>query len=329
MTTPPTPTSPPADNTPAPAPDGVRVTGTNAAVKPTPPPDPFSEALQNVNTHKAQLDTLMAQVFRTLGAQRVQLPPEVQTGLNTSLTTMQKELRNLTKNSRAITKQLSNMQGLVKTSALITSSLDLTEVLNQVMDTIIMLTGAERAYLMLKESSSDELTIKVARNWDQESLNERDVVFSRGVIDEAFAQRKPIVTLDAKEDERFQNRQSVASNQLRSILCIPLLLQDEIIGALYTDNKAQMGLFDDDTVPMMTAFANQAAIAIVNARRFQTVQTDLAAAQREVQRLRIQIDQKKVDEEVAQIAESDYFQRLEARVDEMRNQFQNPKPDKS
>lgn len=283
--------------------------------------DPLADNLQRLDANKQQLDGLMAQVYRTLGANRIALPQELQTSINNALMTLQRELKALSKSSRGISKQLANMQGLVRTSALITSSLELDKVLNDIIDTIIMLTGAERAYLMLRESGTEDLKIRAARNWDQESLTERDVVFSKGVIEESFRQRKPIVTLNAQEDERFQNRQSIAVNQLRSILCIPLILQDEVLGVLYTDNKAQMGLFDEDTVPLMTAFASQAAIAIANARRFQRVQLDLDDARREVQRLRIVIDTQKLEEEVNQITESDYFQLLEKRVDEMRSKF--------
>jgi GAF domain-containing protein len=288
---------------------------------PQKPPETLPDQIQRLEQSKAQLDQQLTQLFRLLAAGRIAVPSDVQNGINTATAAIQRDLRGMQKTSRNVTKQLANMQGLVRTSALITSSLDLDKVLNEVIDTIITLTGAERAYLMLKESGTEELKIRAARNWDQESLSERDVVFSRGVIDEAFKQKKPIVTLNAQEDERFQNRQSIAANQLRSILCIPLILQDEIIGVLYTDNKAQMGLFDEDTVPLMSAFAQQAAIAIVNARRFTTVKSDLDSARAEVQRLRIQIDQAKLDAEIKQITESDYFQHLEKRVDEMRANF--------
>lgn len=286
--------------------------------------DALAAAIHNLENHKAQLEQHLMRLLQLLASHRVPVSSDTQQTLSTLLAHFQRELRALQRGSRDMAQQMANLQGLVRTSALITSSLELDRVLEDIIDTIIALTGAERAYLMLRDGQSGQLTLRAARNWDQETLSEREAVFSRGVIDEALNKRQPIVTLNAQEDERFAARQSVSANQLRSILCIPLILQDEIIGVLYTDNRAQRGLFDDATVPLMAAFANQAAIAIVNARRFQTIKADLHSAQQEVQRLRIQIDQQKLDAQVSEIVESDYFKHLEARADDMRRQF---KPD--
>jgi GAF domain-containing protein len=283
------------------------------------PADILAENLQRLEGYKSQLDAVVMQLLKTLSANRVQVGADTTQTATAALTQMQREIKQLQKASKSISQQMANLQGLVRVSALITSSLELDRVLNDIMDTIIALTGAERAYIMLLEAG--ELKLRAARNWDQETMVERDVIFSRGVIDEALQKGEPIVTLNAQEDERFAGRQSVFSHQLRSILCIPLKLQADTVGVLYTDNRAQRGLFDEETVPLMTAFANQAAIAIVNARRYQTVKTDLDRAQQEVQRLRIQIDQQKLDQQLSEITESEYFKTLEQRAEVMRNQF--------
>jgi GAF domain-containing protein len=283
--------------------------------------DAFSQNLQRLETIKTQLETVLAQLFKGLIATRAPVPGDAQFNINNALAQLQRELKLLQKANQNVQQQLANLQGLVRTSALITSSLELDRVLEEVMDTIIALTGAERVYLMLMDSTTKQLSLRSARNWDQESLTENDVSVSRGVIDEALHKREPIVTFNAQEDVRFQARASVFANQLRSILCIPLILQDEVIGVLYADNRAQRGVFDDNTVPMMSAFANQAAIAIVNARRYQKIKSDLDEARQEMQRLRIQIDQQKLNQQVNEIADTDYFKFLEERATEMRKQF--------
>ncbi|MFN8371474.1 MAG: GAF domain-containing protein [Anaerolineae bacterium] len=282
--------------------------------------DALVENLQRLESFKVQLDAIIAQLLKT-AASRAPLPSDVPQLANNTLAQMQREIKQLQKASRNVSQQMANLQGLVRVSALINSSLEIDRVLNDIMDTVIALTGAERAYIMLTDHQTGELKLRAARNWDQETMVESDVIFSRGVIDEALKKGEPIVTLNAQEDARFADRQSVASHQLRSILCIPLKLQAETVGVLYTDNRVQRGLFDEDTVPLMTAFANQAAIAIVNARRYQTIKTDLDKAQQEVQRLRIQIDQQKLDQQVSEITETDYFKTLEQRAEHMRNQF--------
>lgn len=224
------------------------------------------------------------------------------------------DARALEHEHRTMDDQLTALNELVRISALLTASLDIETVLNEVIDTIIALAGAERVYLMLNDSNG-QLKMHKARNWDQENLKPHEVELSQGVVELTLADRLPIVTTNAQLDARFENRASVVTQQLRSILCIPLILQDEILGVLYADNKLQQGLFTQERIPLLVAFAHQAAIAIVNARRYQTVQ-------QEVERLRIQIDQHQIDAHVKEITETGYFQELETKAEQMRQQFE-------
>ena len=212
---------------------------------------------------------------------------------------------------KGTTDKLQQFEELVRTSALITSSLDLNQVLEDVIDTVIRLTQAERAYLMLRDIETGELHIRTARNWDRETLAVDAAGFSRGVINTAIEQREPILTMDAQADERFAANKSIFGQALRSILCIPMVLRGEIVGVLYADNRLGSGNFSMDAIPIVAAFANQAAIAIQNARAFGQVKADLAEAKVEVERLRIQIDQGKLQKQLGEITESEYFQNLQ------------------
>jgi GAF domain-containing protein len=93
-------------------------------------------------------------------------------------------------------------------------------------------------------------------------------------------------------------------------VCIPLSLRGQVVGVLYADNRIEQGIFSNDDVPLLTAFGTQAAIAIENARQFGRVKNDLREAQRELQSLKIQIDRQKVEQQVSEITESEYFDRL-------------------
>jgi GAF domain-containing protein len=208
-----------------------------------------------------------------------------------------------------IHRQLGQFREMARTAALITSSLDLDEVLDEVMDTVIALTGAERLYLMLYDDRST-LQMRAARNWDRQSLNSGEAIFSQGIVDEALKQAKPIITTNAQDDERFQSRASIMVQQLRSIICIPLTMRGQTIGVMYADNRYKKDLFTEDLVPVLTAFGTQAAIAINNARMFGAVKENLANAQAEIDRLRIVVDQKRLDTQVGEIVGSEYFQKL-------------------
>lgn len=244
--------------------------------------------------------------------------PRPTTELTDQVALVLRDLSSVQTGSRRVVNQLEQLQGLVRTSAVVASSLDIDRVLEEVMDNAIKLTNAERAYLMLRAEGSDELELRAARNWDRETLAEQEVTFSRGVMASVLETGEPVLTINAQGDSRFQAQASVLINDLRSIICIPLKLRDRVTGVLYADNRFEQGVFDEDSVQLVSSFANFAAIAIDNARHFQRVSADLAEAKREVSRLQIEINEQRLGRELSEITETDYFQRLSALAQDLR-----------
>lgn len=174
--------------------------------------------------------------------------------------------------------QQARLAALYEVSSQLGASLDLSEVLNQVMDAIIQLTGAERGFLMLFDEVTGELQTMAARNVDQKTIDDSSMKISRTVVERATNSGEGILTSNAQEDERFSSQQSVVGYQLRSIMCAPLRARGRVIGAAYVDNRLFTGVFQQDDLDLLITFANQAAIAIENARLF--TQTDQALNRR-------------------------------------------------
>jgi signal transduction histidine kinase len=180
----------------------------------------------------------------------------------------------------------SNQQGrlaaLYEVSKVIGSSLELAKVLDQVMDAIIKLTGAERGFLLLFDQEG-ELEVKAARNVDKETLKEaEEFAISRSVIQVVADTGEQVVTTNATEDPRFAAQASVVAHSLRSIQCVPLRARGKTIGVVYVDNRIRSGVFDEADLDMLSAFATQAAIAIENARLFTMTDEALAARVKEL-----------------------------------------------
>ena len=163
----------------------------------------------------------------------------------------------------------SNLQALAEIGYVVNSSLDLPTVLYEVMDTIIKLTGAQRAFLMQRVGSEMEITI--ARNWEHESLTPGEYEISRTVVNEVVKHGEAVVTTNAQEDPRFDKVQSVVIFNLRSILCVPLKVKEELIGVIYADNSVREGVFTEEDCSLLSAFANQAAVALENAQLFNDI----------------------------------------------------------
>ncbi len=172
-------------------------------------------------------------------------------------------------------KEQRQLRALQDVGAVINSSLEQMDVLNMVMDTIIQLTGAERSFLMLHDEESGELTVEAARNINRETLEGSSFEISRSIVSSVAESGEPVVTTNAQADPRFAGQESIISYNLRSILCVPLKIKENTIGVIYADNRIVSGIFVDTDRDILAAFANQAAVAVENARLFRQIREQL------------------------------------------------------
>lgn len=181
--------------------------------------------------------------------------------------------------------QAARFEALYNVSRVLGSSLDLQVVLDQVMDAIIQLTDAERGFLMLRDDDGG-LTVKAARNFDQQTIASEDFKFSRTVTNRVLDTAEPILTTNASEDPRFAGQASIVAQSLRSIMATPLRARGNVIGVVYVDSRALAGLFREDDLDALDAFSAQAAIALDNALLFSATDQALSARVDELQQLR-------------------------------------------
>ena len=194
-----------------------------------------------------------------------------------SLLEMQRVLPKFQQMVDALAREREALRALYEVGQTVNSTLELHDVLNQVMDHIIELTGAERGFLMLRDERTGQLEFRVARNMERETINSSSFEVSRTIVDQVASEGVAVVTTNAQADPRFATQESIVAYSLRSILCVPLRARDRITGVIYADNRIKTGLFSDRDRDLLAAFANQAALAIENARLFESVRRNLAA----------------------------------------------------
>jgi putative nucleotidyltransferase with HDIG domain len=165
----------------------------------------------------------------------------------------------------------SQLRALMSVGQVINSSMGLRRVLEEVMDSLISLIHAERGFLMLRESNG-ELAVQIARGIAHINLDEEAFKVSKTVVRKVVESGAPVLTTNAQADPRFDAQMSVAAYQLRSILCVPLKLKDDLIGVLYVDNRAHAGIFKENDLELISGFADQAAVAINSAQLFEDLQ---------------------------------------------------------
>ncbi len=172
--------------------------------------------------------------------------------------------------------KLTQLRRLADTTALINSAQETDLVLNDVMETVIQLTQAERGYIVLRNRESGEMEFAVARGLSAEETAIGGRIVSWSVINQVVESGEPLLTVDAGADDSLAHSESIAGFALLSILAVPLKVRDEVIGVAYCDNRVMAGLFKENELDLLTSFGQQAAVAIENARLFEDIRAQMA-----------------------------------------------------
>ncbi len=193
------------------------------------------------------------------------------------------------------------LRRLLALSRRLNSEPNVERILDEVIDTAIELTAAERGFLLLRQHG--ELAPVVSRNFaaaDLETGPTADALsVSRSIAERAAQTGEPVMTVDAGVDERFGAAASVAALRLRSVLAVPLRQRGAVTGCIYVDHRFRGGAFDDAAASVLGELAEIAAIAIENAR----LNDDLRRSTREVDELnaRLSADLADRDAELARV----------------------------
>jgi C4-dicarboxylate-specific signal transduction histidine kinase len=175
---------------------------------------------------------------------------------------------------------------LLRASSLLGSSLDVQEVLDTLMAQAVEVLGAERGFVMLRDDENAEWQFRSARALDADSIAAEDFRISRSVADRVAREGVSVLTSDAQQDARFNQQASIGLYNLRSILCVPLLIAQRVLGVLYLDNRLASDAFDRESRVLLEALASQAAAALENALLYEKLrklhETSMEAARREL-----------------------------------------------
>lgn len=152
---------------------------------------------------------------------------------------------------------------LAEIGRVINSMREIDEILDAIMDHLIAQVGAERGFIMLVEDGA--LQFRVARQFDRATLEAPEFQISRGVTFQVYEGRAPVLSFNALEDPRYREMPSIQQFGLRAIICVPMRIKEKMIGVIYLDNRLKRGAFEERDLTFVTAFSDQAAIAIDNA----------------------------------------------------------------
>ena len=165
---------------------------------------------------------------------------------------------------------------VIERCSIINSSLSIAEVLQRIMKYANAITGSEASTLMLLDNKTDELVFSIPTGPKADKLVDIHLASGEGIAGWVAKNDRHILIPDVKKDSRFCGKiDDISGFKTKSILCVSLKAKSKVIGALEVINKADGATFTDEDALLLEIFANQAAMAIENARLHSKLQNKL------------------------------------------------------
>ncbi len=182
----------------------------------------------------------------------------------------------MTSDLEAIEQQNKKLKSLVELSVSLNSTLDLEALLKLITSTATELLDCEAASILLYDENRSRLYFAAATGSDPLKLAEIPVPIDESLAGTIFRTNRAIILNDAKNDSRhYPQVSSHIHLQVNSLLGVPMLIKDRVIGVLEAVNKYG-GFFSAQDETILSVTASHAAIAINNATLFTNLQRSSA-----------------------------------------------------
>jgi signal transduction histidine kinase len=173
------------------------------------------------------------------------------------------------------TERLDGYRRLIEIAHDLASTLDLDELLERIVRAAAEVSGSEAASILLYDNLTRQLYFQVATNLDEPTMRGLVVPVEGSIAGWIVVNRKSLRVTNAQEDSRFfGNVDLVTGRPTQSLIGVPLITKNKVVGVLEALNK-EKGKFTEGDESMLSVLGAQAAVAIENARLFQ--QSDLVS----------------------------------------------------
>ena len=170
----------------------------------------------------------------------------------------------------ALERQSQQLQALNHANQVISSSLSPREVITQILSEAVVMVDAQGASILLRaEDNPDELIFMATVGPQSKSIEGMRVPIKQGVAGYVVRQAESQLVPDTSQDERFYRNIDASSGlTTRSLIAVPLIVSERVIGVLEVINK-QNGMFERADVDLLEDIAGTAAVALENARLYE------------------------------------------------------------
>ena len=179
---------------------------------------------------------------------------------------------------------------LIRVSQAVSGEIVLGKLLDTVMRKAMEHAGAERGLLIL--AHGDQLQVKVEATTDGDSVGVRTLeepvssaAVPESVLRYVVRTHEQVIIDDASAPNSFSTDEYLRETSTRSVACLPLLKQGELIALLYLENKLASNVFTPARLKILEVLASQAAISLENSRLYHEIQRAEEAVRRSQKQL--------------------------------------------
>lgn len=181
--------------------------------------------------------------------------------------------------TRGTTTRSIDIMSIMKSSQAISSEIRFDKLLMILIQTIIENAGAQCGYLLLKNDKAKEYTIEAMKCEHVDTIKVMEKLpytqcdtICHEIIQYVIRTRKHIVLDNACYDETFRSNAYIRANEIKSVLCLPIVYQNMLKGIVYLENNLSAGIFTTERLEILMMLASQASISIENAQLYETLE---------------------------------------------------------
>ena len=165
------------------------------------------------------------------------------------------------------------LSALLKSSALINSSLQISDVLDPAMKVAEEFMEAEASSVLELDEETGGIIFRLARGKKSGFVQTKRLKLGEGIAGSVIQNGRPMIVEDVKKERRFSDRFDKETGfKTRSLICVPLTIREKTIGALQVINKTNGEPFTEEDLDLLTALAQQIAVALDNAKLYQRLE---------------------------------------------------------
>ncbi|HEY3997686.1 MAG TPA: GAF domain-containing protein [Candidatus Xenobia bacterium] len=133
--------------------------------------------------------------------------------------------------------------------------------ISEFLEKAVKLVSGQRGLVVTPIQGSQDMQVRAAHNLDLESVWSSGQI-SQTILRKVASDQQALLTHNAMQDPRFADTTSVVIQGLRSVICVPLQLNDRFWGVLYVDNPIYAGAFKPANLTQLKEFAGQISAAV-------------------------------------------------------------------